>query len=225
MMRIKRTIYIVLLFSLSGCIAPEVATDIIVSNKFNSLRSIDVAVMPFLSDDLTESEIEDVSEDIINYLSNSHYINKLIVPKDSVTIDRINRETRGSSLGRYFLPRIMFKKIDVELLKVWKLSWEEYPASKKINKKLLKIISNKMGVNSVLQFGVTNVSRTRPIHRKIVAETTAELWYTLFSLNGEVLIAGKSIASQANAWSGQLTPGTIEAVDAALEDILEKLPL
>lgn len=213
------------LFSLNGCVTPEVATNYITSKKIYALQKIDVAVMPFLTRELTKSEIEDVSEKIVDHLSGSGLIKKIVLPTDAAIIQRNIQEMRGNSLRFYFQTMTLNKEIDKDLLERWESSWEGYLKSMKINTEVLKEICNKMGVTSVLQFAVTDIKKTRPIHRKVVAETTAEVWYALFLNDGEILLVGKSIASQANAWSGQLTPMPIEAVDAAIDDILDKFPL
>lgn len=210
------------LFSLSGCITPEVTTNFIASKKLYSLRNLDVAIMPFLAQGLSESEIEDVSEDIIDDLSDCSLFSKIVLPTDPEIAQRRIEELRGNSLAFYIPTYILSKGIEKDLLAKWELSWDGYLKSKKIDTSILKEICSKMGVTSVLQFAVTDVRQTRASHRKVIAETEVEVWYTLFLNDGEILLVGKSIASQANAWSGQMSPRPIEAVEPAIDDILNK---
>lgn len=212
------------LFFFKGCIMPEVSTNYITSKKLYTLRSLEVAIMPFMAQELTESEIEDVYEDIVDDLIDRSLITKIVLPTDPVLMQRKNEEIRGNSLAYYIPTMIMCKEIDNDLLEKWQSCWEGYLKHKKIDTNILKEICNKMGVTSILQFAVTDVRKTKSAHRKTIAETEAEIWYTLFFNDGEILIVGKSVASQANAWSGQLQPKPIEAIEPAVDDILDKIP-
>lgn len=212
------------LFSLNGCVTPEVATNYIASKKLYELRSLDVAIMPFLARELTESEIEDILEEIVENLSNKGMLKKNSFAVKRRNNTKKNEEVRGNSLAFYITSRILYKEIDNDLLEKWQSSWEVYIKNKKIDTNTLKEICTKMGVTTVLQFAVTDVRTTKSAHRKTIAETEVEIWYTLFFSDGEILLVGKSIASQANAWSGQLQPKPIEAIEPAVDDILAKIP-
>lgn len=212
------------LFFFKGCIMPEVSTNYITSKKLYTLRSLEVAIMPFMAQELTESEIEDILEEIVDNLSYKGLLKKIILASETEIIKKKNDEMRGNSLAYYIPSRIMYKEIDNDLLEKWQSCWEGYLKHKKIDTNILKEICDKMGVTSILQFAVTDVRKTKSAHRKTIAETEAEIWYTLFFNDGEILLVGKSIGSQANAWSGQLQPKPIEAIEPAVDDILDKIP-
>lgn len=59
-----------------------------------------------------------------------------------------------------------------------------------------------MGVTTVLQFAVTDVRTTKSAHRKTIAETEVEIWYTLF------LVTGKFCSSE-NPSLRKLMPGAV----------------
>lgn len=212
------------LFFFKGCITPEVSTNYITSKKLYTLRGLDIAIMPFIARELTESEIEDVLEEIVDNLSYKGLLKKIVIPSETSIIQKKNEEMRGNSLAFYIPSRILYKEIDKDLLEKWKLNWEGYLKHKKTDINVIKEICSKMGVTSILQFAVTDVRKTKSAHRKTIAETEAEIWYTLFFNDGEILIVGKSVASQANAWSGQMQPKPIEAIEPAIKDILDKIP-
>ena len=202
-----------------GCVTPEVATNYKISDDLTAIRTLDIAVMPFLSRELTESEIEDVSDEIIDGLSNYGKIKTIVIPVENLVVqNNYNvRNIRKDSWSPYSIPKVLNKVIDRSLVDKWDSIWESYLKDKAIDTETIKEICGDLEVNTVFQVAVTNIKKTRPIHRKVIAETTAEVSYTLFSITGDVLLAGKSIATQANAWSGQLTPRPIEAVDQAPE--------
>ena len=222
----KRKIYIVLfgvfLLFIDGCVTPKVVSINFVYGKSESLNNLHVAFMPFLAGELSGSEVEDITRKIVGSLSKYANIKQIVLPVENEENLFEGKDLRIWEKINYFKNnRIVSKLISGELKSKWQSYWDNYLNQKEVNKNVLKELGNTLDVNTVLQFGITDLIKIRPRHRQVVAETTVEISYVLFSLNGSVLMKGRSIAKQANAWSGQLTPSPIEVVDIAIDDIFE----
>ena len=206
----------------SGCITPKAITNNFVYGEYESLRNLHISIMPFMAEELSDEEIEDVTQKIVFNLSNFANIKQIVLPV-------VNEEKLfgGENLQpwekiNYFKNnRIINKLISEELKNKWESNWDNYLNKKEVNKDVLNELGNILDVNTVLQFAVTEIIKIKPVHRQVIAETTVKIRYALFSLNGSVLLEGKSIAKDTNAWSGQLTPQITDVVAEAINDILE----
>lgn len=215
--------FLLIIVVCSGCITPEVTTNYKIYPKPEKLRNLYVALMPLLADELSYSEIEDVTDEIVNELSGYGNIRQIVLPEKNKNKLFEGRKLRTwEKISYYRKNRIVNKFIDSTLLENWAADWRNYLNKKDINQNELMAIGNTLDVNAVLQFAVADLKRVRPIHRKVIGETTAVIKYALFSVDGELLVEGESVATQANAWSGQLTPLPIEVVDVAIDDIFDK---
>lgn len=229
-MKLSKLIYAliivcVFLITLNGCVGPEVVTKSTVYEKPRNLRDLYIAFMPFDARELTKSEVEDITDEIIENLSTYANIKKLVILDDDNERLRKVKDLRTWEMRYYYQEnKVMPRLVTRDLLNQWSSCWEEYLNKKEMNIKMLNKIGSEIKVNSVLQFAVTDVKITRPVHRKVIGAITAQINYTLFSTNGKVLFEGNSIATQANAWSGQMVPPPIEAIDPAIDDIFKKFP-
>ena len=224
--KMRREILIVLLslslFFLHGCVTPEVVSNNFVYGKSESLSNLHVALMPFLAKELSGSEVEDITQEIFGELFKHANIKQIVQPVENEESLFGGREPQARvKINYYRNNRVVKKLIGGELKSKWESYWNNYLNKKEVNKDVLQELGNVLDVNSVMQFAITDLIRIRPRHREVVAETTVEISYVLFSLNGSVLMKGRSIAKQANAWSGQLTPSPIEVVDIAIKDIFK----
>lgn len=210
------------LFFLHGCVTPKVVSNNFVYGNHERLSNLYVALMPFGAKELSGSEVEDVTQEIVDKLSKYVNIKQIVLPVENEEKLFGGRKLQTwEKINYYKNNRIVNKLVSEELESKWKSNWDSYLNKEEVNKDVFKELGDILDVNTVLQFAITDLIRIRPRHRKVVAETTVEISYVLFSLNGSVLLKGRSIAKQANAWSGQLTPSPIEVVDIAINDIFE----
>lgn len=213
------------LLMLNSCITPEVTTNSVVYEKLKNLRDLYIAFMPIEARALSASEIEDVTEEIIEELSTYGNIKKIVILEESAEkVAEVLLLKAWEKTYYYQNSKVINMLFTKDQMDRWKKSWNSYLNNKEINTDILNKVGSSLKVNSVLQFDLTNIKHTRPVHRKVIAATTAEIKYTLFSTAGKVLLEGNSVATQANAWSGQMTPLPIEAIDAAIDDIFDKFP-
>lgn len=212
------------LFFLHGCITPNVVTNNFVYAEDVRFNNLHMTIMPLLADELSNAENNEASKEIIEKLSSYKNIKQIILPVESEENLFDGKELSAYERIVYYKNnRIVNKLISEELLNKWDSCWKNYLNKKVTDKDVLKKLGDMLDVNAVLQFALTDLIRIRPIHRKVVAETTVIIKYVMFSIDGSVLLEGKSIAKQSNAWSGQLTPKPVEVFNIALNDIFENL--
>lgn len=186
----------------NGCITPEVSADYNFYALPKDMHRLNIAVMPIIPKELSESEIEEINEEITDALLTYSTVKKVIPPEVTTEI-----------------------LLNKDLLNEWQNCWHNYITKEKLDSELLKQIGDELNVNAVIQFEIIDIKKIRPVHRQVIGGTTAEVKYKLFSTtNCYILSEATAVATQKNAWSGQMTPRPIEAIEAAIEEIIENLP-
>ncbi|OGU55190.1 MAG: hypothetical protein A2V66_00540 [Ignavibacteria bacterium RBG_13_36_8] len=182
-----------------SCAPSELTINYLVDPKISNEKISTIALMPLIDNYLTDEERMDIDERFFDLLENNY---RVLDTEQSIELLKQN-----------------------DLLEDWKIFWNNYLTNQHIDKNLLLTIGKRIKIDAIVQGNVLDISKQLPVHRKIIGETSAKLKYSIFSTtSGKLLWEANSFSKQINAHTDQATPMAMEALDIALDEIMDNFP-
>jgi len=201
-MRVKFLILLLIVILLTGCSITKSTINISKNYEFNNKLFHYVALMPTKETIIDNETIELIDDEIYDCISSGYY-NATVFSQNHINA-KINKA-----------------KLNAD----WEIFWNDYLETGFINTTFLDFLGKTLKVDLILQCEVIDIKKTFGIHRKVIGETTAQIKLTMFSTkSGAVIWEAISLGTQGNAHSDQSVPASIEAVEVALDELLDNLP-